>query len=193
MSKSPQGRGEQDVTRLLDRIRVGEQGAVDQLLSLVYSELRGLAHAVMRDQNQNHTLQPTALVHECFLKLVGNLASFDGRRHFFVVAGRAMRQVISDHARIRDAAKRGGSRRRVTLAGELAGPQSEEIDLVALDESLKRLATLNPRHAQVVELRVFSGFSVEETAEILGLSERSIKSDWAMAKAWLRRELSPGD
>ncbi len=176
------------VTHLLGRIRAGDGSAVDQLLPLVYDELRAMARGVFGDR-RGHTLQPTALVHEAYLKLAENLEGLEGRRHFLVVAGKAMRQVVADHARGLGAAKRGGGRRAVTLDTDLTGEAGSAIDLVQLHESLERLAALNERHARVVELRIFSGFSVEETAEVLGVSARSVKSDWAMAKAWLRKEL----
>ncbi len=182
-----------DVTALLDRVRSGDNTASDQLLSLVYTELRGLAGAVFMGQGSDHTLQPTALVHEAYLKLVGHFDRLDSRKHFFVLAGKAMRQVLADHARGNNAEKRGGNRRQVTLDTNLDSISPSCVDLVSLDECLQRLADLNPRHAKVVDLRIFSGFSVEETAEILELSPRSIKADWAMAKAWLRRELDSAD
>lgn len=178
------------VTGLLSELKGGDQGAFDRLLTLVYPELRSLARAVFSSQNAAHTLQPTALVHEVCLKLAGKLDSIEDRRHFFIVAGKAMRQVIADHARGRLAEKRGGSRRRVTLDTSLAGKKDDGVDLIALDDCLTRLSKLNERHARVVELRLFSGLSIDETAEALGVSPRSVDSDWAMAKAWLRKSLA---
>jgi len=178
------------VTSLLGEMREGTAGAHERLFALVYPELRSLAGAVFSGQNPAHTLQPTALVHEACLKLAGKLGSIEDRRHFFIVAGKAMRQIVADHARGRLAEKRGGARRRVTLDAALAEAREAEIDLVALDDCLSRLAELNARHAKVVELRLFSGLSIDETAEVLGISPRSVDSDWAMAKAWLRKKLA---
>ncbi len=178
------------VTGLLAQIRAGDESASSKLLTLVYPELRALARAVFSGERKGHTLQPTAIVHEACLKLAGSLEAIDDRRHFFVIAGRAMRQVVADHARGRQADKRGGGRLRVTLNSGIAGLCDDGIDLVALHDCLEALAEANERHAQVVELRLFSGLSIEETAEALGISPRSVDSDWAMAKAWLRLHLS---
>lgn len=178
------------VTGLLAELRAGNRSAFDRLLTVVYPELRSLARAVFSGQNPGHTLQPTALVHEACLKLAGKLDSIEDRRHFFIVAGKAMRQVIADHARGRLAEKRGGSRQRVTLDTSLAGKQEDGVDLIALDDCLTRLSQLNARHAKVVELRLFSGLSIDETAAALEVSPRSVDSDWAMAKAWLCKSLA---
>jgi RNA polymerase sigma factor (TIGR02999 family) len=180
----------QEVTLLLSQLRAGDAGAAERLFPLVYAKLQGLARAVFSGQNPGHTLQPTALVHEAWLKLAGNLAPIDDRRHFFIVAGKAMRQVIADHARGRSRQKRGGERQRLTLDTDLATADQEGVDLVDLDDSLRALAKLNGRHAQVAELRIFGGLSIEETALALEISTRSVYSDWAMASAWLRRELA---
>ncbi len=181
-----------DVTQMLSRLKGGEVGAGDQLLPLVYGELRGLARAVFAGRSPGHTLQPTALVHEAWLKLEGHLGTVDDRRHFFLLAGRVMRQVLADHARGRHSRKRGGGAARVTLDTDLTADAGDRsVDLVDLDDSLRGLAERNARHARVAELRLFSGLSIEETAEALGVSPRSVDADWAMAKAWLRRELAP--
>ncbi len=177
------------MTRLLASAGDGDASAVEALLPIVYAELRGLARAVFSSQNPAHTLQPTALVHEAWLKLNGSLGSIDDRRHFFVVAGRAMRQVVADHARGKLRDKRGGGAKQVTLDASLGKGLEGGFDVLELDDCLSKLAEVNARHAQVVELRLFSGLSIDETAEVLGLSPRSVDSDWAMAKAWLRREL----
>ena len=179
------------VTHLLGRVRAGDDAAADQLLPLVYDELQGLARAVFSQQSPGHTLQPTALVHEAWLKLAPNLDPIEDGRHFFVVAGKAMRQVLADHARGKLAEKRGGSRNQVTLQTILAGEAEGGLDFVDLDDSLRRLAQRNEQHAAVAELRIFSGLSIDETAETLGISPRTVDSYWAMAKAWLRRELAP--
>lgn len=181
-----------EVTVLLSRLREGEAGVVDQLLPLVYAELRGLAGAIFADQRPGHTLQPTALVHEAWLKLHGGLGTIEDRRHFLIVAGRAMRQVVADHARAHNAQKRGDGRRKVALETDVAAGGGREVDLVDLDDSLRELAERKPRHAEVAELRLFSGLSIDEIADALGVSPRTVDSDWAMARAWLRKELVGG-
>jgi RNA polymerase sigma factor (TIGR02999 family) len=183
----PTPRGE--VTRLLSQLRAGDPAAEERLFAVVLDELHGLARAVFSGQRPGHTLQPTALVSEAWLKLTGNLGSVEGRRHFFLLAGRAMRQVVADHARAQGRVKRGDRGRRVTLDTDVAEERGGSVDLVELDECLARLAENNERHARVAEMRIFCGLTIEETATTLGLSARSVDSDWAMAKAWLRREL----
>jgi len=180
-----------DVTRILSAIEQGDPSAAEQLLPLVYDELHALARGIFSDQRGDHTLQPTALVHEAWLKLAGSLGDLEGRRHFFVLASRAMRQVLTDYARGQLRQKRGGGRHQVTLEADLAAAPAavREVDLVALDDSLCRLAELNERHARVVELRFLGGLTIDETADVLGVSHGTIESDWAMAKAWLRSEL----
>ncbi len=179
------------VTGLLQRAQSGDQQAVEELLPLVYHEMRQLAQAVFRHQNPNHTLQPTALVHEAYLKLVGNLEGVEGKRHFFLIAGRAMRQILTDHARAKASGKRGGGAERLTLIPDLAPSPAPALDLVALDESLKRLEAVHARHAKVVELRLFGGLTIQETAEALGVSKRSVDTDWALGRAWLQHDLFP--
>ena len=188
--RSPPTPDSTEVTQLLERAQRGDVGAVEQLLPLVYTELRGLARAVFRDQNSSHTLQPTALVHEAFLKMTGKLEGVDGKRHFFVIAGRAMRQVLTDHARSKRADKRGGAAKRVTLHPDMAPMHDPNVDLIDLDESINRLEKVNPRHAKVLEMRLFGGLTVQETAEALGISKRSVDTDWALARAWLRVDLN---
>ncbi len=178
-----------DVTRLLGRVRDGDEGAAGQLLPLVYDELRGLARAVFSGQRGDHTLQPTALVHEAWIKLAGNLGSIEDRRHFFAISARAMRQVLADHARGRSRKKRGGGQRQVSIDFDGVPAAAPGVDLVALDDSLTRLAGLNERHARVVELRLLGALTIAETAEALGVSHGTVESDWAMARAWLRNEL----
>lgn len=151
-----------------------------------------MAEACFRHQPASHTLQPTALVHEAFLKLVDRDAvEYADRGHFLAVAATAMRQILIDHARTRGAAKRGGDRRRVALEdAPVNGAGADQLDLLALDEALTRLAALDGRQARVVELRFFGGLSVKETGEALGVSPRTVELDWRMAKAWLSRALS---
>jgi RNA polymerase sigma factor (TIGR02999 family) len=185
------GRGE--VSELLSQLRHGRNEALDQLLPLVYKELRRVAGRQMRDERCGHTLQPTALVHEAFLRLVGqDQAGWQNRTQFVGVAGQLMRRLLIDHARRRKAGKRGVA---VTLNEEIfnggAAPDRTE-EILAVDESLVRLNELNPRQARIAELRYFGGLSVEETAEAIGISERTVKADWALAKGWLRSQLSGG-
>jgi len=183
-----------DVTALLQAWGRGEQAALDQLLPLVYQELRRQAARQLRNQPVGHTLQATALVHEAYLRLVDRpSAEWQGRAHFFGVAARAMRSILVDHARARRATKRGGQARQLTLgAADVLGdrvPESE-VDVLALNEALTRLAELDPRQAWVVELRYFAGSSIEETAHILGISHATVEREWRTARLWLRRELA---
>lgn len=179
----------QTITRLLRDIGDGRPQATEALLPLVYRELRGLAGSMFRDEREGHTLQPTALVHEAWMKLGGHLERLDDRRHFFVVAAKAMRQVLADHARARGRVKRSASGRRVTLDGELGAGPTDGFDLVDLDDTLSRLAELNARHAEVVELRVLGGLTIAETAAVLGVSHGTVEADWFTARAWLRKAL----
>lgn len=180
------------VTDLLRAWASGDQAALDELLPLVYDELRRQARRYMRAQPAGHTLQTTALVHEAYLRLVGQSSvEWEGRAHFFGVAAKAMRSILVDHARARNAAKRGGWARAITLddAGGVAGPQAS-VDVLALDEALGRLAELDSRKSQLVELRYFGGLGIDEAAAVLGVSPATVKRDWTTARAWLRRELS---
>lgn len=168
--------------------------AARQLLDVLYGELRALAGSFFRRQSASHTLQPTALVHEAWLRLADNTSSdLRDRAHFLALAGTAMRHILVDHARAKSAAKRGGDRERVAIEGdwgELApGRGDDPADVVALDDALSRLAELDGRQARIVELRVFAGMTVDETAEALGVSPRTVDLDWRMARAWLSREL----
>jgi RNA polymerase sigma factor (TIGR02999 family) len=183
------------VTELLRAWGEGDQAAVDELVPLVYGELRRQARRYMRAQPSGHTLQTTALVHETYLRLVGrSRVQWKGRAHFFGVAAKAMRSILVDHARARGAAKRGGAARPVTLgeAGEIAEVADPErgVDVLALDEALARLGELDPRKSQLVELRYFGGLGIEEAAVVLGVSPATVKREWTTARAWLKRELS---
>lgn len=180
------------VTDLLQAWAAGDQGALDELLPLVYDELRRQARRYMRAQPAGHTLQTTALVHEAYLRLIGQSAvEWNGRAHFFGVAAKAMRSILVDHARARIAAKRGGSARPITLddAGRLAGPQAS-VEVLGLHEALERLAELDLRKSQLVELRYFGGLGIDEAAAVMGVSPATVKREWTTARAWLRRELS---
>lgn len=182
-------------TEILRSMREGDEAAPARLLPLVYAELRRLAGAQFRHQPADHTLQATALVHEAWLRLVDQTAAaFNDRQHFFAVAATAMRQILTDHARRVRAAKRGGDRTRIALEeAQPAAGDSEavgrQVDVVALDEALTRLATLDQRRHRVVELRYFGGLTMPEIAEVLGVSLRTVESDWRSARAWLLREL----
>ena len=184
-----------DVTRVLSELGAGDAGARERLWPLVYDELHGLAQQAMASERRGHTLQSTALVNEAFLRLVGREpVGFAGRTHFFATAAQVMRHILVDHARAHRAEKRGGDRGRITLTGlaedGVAAPSVvDAVDVLALDEALRELATLNARQAQVVELRFFGGLDVEQTAAALGVSERTVKGDWRVARAWLAGRL----
>ncbi len=173
------------VTELVRRLGEGNPVVAEELLPLVYDELRGIANALFQRQHQGHTLQPTAIVHEAWLKLAGSERGWEGRSHFFAVAARAMRQVLTDSARARRTDRRGKGWQRVTL-DDRAGAEHRDYDLVDMDDALQQLARANERHARVVELRLFGGLTVDEIAELLGVSPRTIKLDWRSARAWLR-------
>lgn len=179
-----------DITRLLLKWKNGSQAALDELLPLVYSELRALARSQLRRERRAHTLQATALVHEVFVRLAtGGRIDWQDRSHFFGVAARAMRQILITHARRHGAQKRGGGGRPLPLA-DVAAPAAREIDLEALDESLGELSEMDPDLARVVELRFFAGFTIDETAEILDCSPATVSRDWQVARLWLHRRMA---
>ena len=181
-----------EATAILHAMGNGDPGAAERLLPLVYEELRRLAAAQFRHQPAGHTLQATALAHEAWMRLVDqDGASIKDRRHFFAIAATAMRQILTDHARRVRAAKRGGDRTRIALADaeSKAASPDDGVDLVVLDEALSRLAALDPRKHRVVELRYFGGLTMEEIAETLDVSLRTVEGDWRAARAWLLREL----
>jgi RNA polymerase sigma factor (TIGR02999 family) len=183
-----------DVTRLLDAIRLGDRQASDRLLPLVYEELRRLARAQMVQERPDHTLQSTALVHEAYLRLIGDgFVSLECRGHFFAAAAEAMRRILIEHARSKNAHKRGGGQKRVDLDGDvpaITSPADEFVDLLALDEALAKLAAEAPQKAQLVKLRYFAGLSLEESAKAMNISLATVKRYWAYARAWLFKELS---
>ena len=183
---------EAEVTKVLAAIDEGDPGAAERLLPLVYDGLRELARQRMSGERSGQTLQATALVHEAWLRMVGAVAdgprSFADRRHFFAAAAEAMRRILIDHARKKIAQKRGGKDIRVPFDESKHGASTFS-DILALDEALKRLKELEPRQAQVVELRCFAGLSIEETAELLQTSPATVKRDWTIARAWLHSEL----
>lgn len=181
-----------EVTRLLRQLRSGDQDAAGKLISAVYAELRQVAARAMRNERPGHTLQPTALVHEAFLKLAGSAdVEWRDRAHFFGVAARLMREILVDYARQKGAAKR-GSGVRITLDDSLLIAEDRLADAVAIDEVVQRLEALDPRQGHIVELRFFGGLSVEEVAEVMGISSPTVKREWQSAKAWLHRELTRG-
>jgi RNA polymerase sigma factor (TIGR02999 family) len=186
MSQSPQ-----DVTQLLHNWRNGDSQAFDRLLPLVHDELRRIASRYMRRERAGHTLQTTALVNEAYLRLVGQKnVAWQDRAHFYAVAAQVMRHLLVDHARRRHYAKRGGNAQRITLDETAVVSSQRDDNLLALDEALTKLAEIDPRKVKLVELRYFGGLSAEETAEVLGVSEITVKREWLKTKAWLYRELT---
>jgi RNA polymerase sigma factor (TIGR02999 family) len=186
---------EQALTLILGRARAGDEGAKGELLVKVYDELRRVASGMMRRERADHTLSPTAVVHEAVIKLIGD-AVFDkaaDRGFLFASAARAMREVLIDHARRRTADRRGGSRRRVALDAVVDYFQEQGIDLIAVHEALDRLAELDARQAQVMTLRYFGGMTVPEVATALGVSVVTVERDWRLARAWLADQLGGGD
>lgn len=183
-----------DITRVLTLVSGGDRTAIPRLAALVYDEMRALAGSYLKGEAAGHTLQPTELVHEAFLKLVDKTqVDWAGRTHFYAVGAQAMRRVLVDHARSKKAIKRGGPAPKISLDEEKPLTLSSTEDVIAVDEALRRLAELNERHAKVVELRFFGGLKVIEVAEAMSLSRRTVEADWTIARAWLRRELTaPG-
>ena len=178
-----------DVTGLLRRWSEGDKQALEGLLPLVYEELRALAASCFRSERPDHTLQPTALVHEAYLRLIGQEhVAWQNRAHFFGIAAQMMRRILVDHARARHAAKRGGGQVTLMLDDAVALPKQRNVDLLALDAALTELAELDARQSQIVELRFFAGLSIEDTARVLAISPATVKREWATARAWLRRE-----
>jgi RNA polymerase sigma factor (TIGR02999 family) len=180
-----------DFRRIVDRWESGDRTALDEMLPVVYLELKRLARIYLRGERPSHTLQPTALVHEAYVKLLDQRqVDWRNRAQFLGVAAGAMRRVLLHHAETRNARKRQGTLERVTLDAELAAlEQSASVDILDLNRALDRLSALDARQSQIVELRVFGGLSIEETAEVLGVSPATVKRDWNVARLWLRREL----
>jgi RNA polymerase sigma-70 factor (ECF subfamily) len=185
------GTSSQSISLLLRRWSDGDSGALEQLMPLVYGELRRMAQRYMRQQPSSHTLQATALIHEAYLRLAGQEDKrWENRAHFFGVAAQAMRHILVDYARARNTGKRGGEALTVSLEEAAIVSKERAAGLVALDDALAELARLSPRQGRVVELRYFGGLSVEETAEVLKVSVDTVTRDWRQAKAWLHRELN---
>jgi RNA polymerase sigma factor (TIGR02999 family) len=179
-----------DITRLLSRWSGGDSQALAELMPLVYAELRRLADSQMRRERVNHTLQPTALVHEAYLRLADHRSGFQTRVHFYGAAAQAMRRILVDHARVRGAKKRGQGDTMVNLDEAVSIGIEPQLDVVALDQALDRLAAVAPRAAKVVELRFFGGLSVDETAAFLNVGSATVKRHWSFARAWLYRALA---
>ena len=179
------------ITQLLQRWRDGNREALDALLPLVYEELRRLAHRHLRNERAEHTLQSSALVHEAYLRLLGqDFPHWEGRTHFFAIAAQLMRQILVDYARRHRASKRGSGVCMLTLGDVEVLPQRKDVDVVALNDALNSLAEIDPRQSHVVELRFFAGLSLEETSEVMGIGTATVQRDWTAARAWLHREIS---
>jgi RNA polymerase sigma factor (TIGR02999 family) len=180
-----------DITLLLRRVGDGEREALDELVPLVYTELRKIAGAYLRNQSPGHTLQPTALLNEAYVKMAGaESPSYNGRSHFFAAAASIMRSILVDHARARNAEKRGGGVAPLSLDAAIDQPAGRPSDLLALDDALQQLAKHDERKSRILELRYFGGLSVEETAAVMNLSVATVGRESRFATAWLRRELS---
>ncbi len=181
---------EERTTLILRKVTEGDQAAIEELMPLVYEELRAVAGSYFRGQPSNHTLQPTALVNEAFIKLVASEAEWKDRAHFLAVAATAMRQILIDHARRRISSRRGGDRGRLTLTGDFTPiVVDNDLDLLSLHEALENLSALDRRQAQVVEMRFFGGMTVQEVAEVLGVSKTTVDKSWRAARAWLNAQL----
>jgi len=181
-------RGRGKVTALLALAREGDSQAAGALIDVIYPELRRLAASYLRRERPEHTLQPTALVHEAYLRLAGKPLDMQDRTHLFGVAAHLMRQVLVEHARARKTAKRDGV--KVPIEEDLPMAVTDSEDLVAVDEALDKLAAIDQRQSRIVELRYFGGLTISETASLLGISEKTVKRDWVLARTWLHREIS---
>jgi RNA polymerase sigma factor (TIGR02999 family) len=187
MTSSPSS----EATRIVNALATGDPHAAEELLPLVYDEFRRLADDYLRQETRAHTLQPTALVHEAYLKLIDQTrVNWQGRTHFFAVGAQAMRRILVDHARARHRAKRGGGWQRIELDDHLLLSPDRDADLLAVDEAIEKLALLDPRQARIVELRFFGGLTMDEVAEVIGVSKRTVENEWTIIRAWLRRELA---
>ena len=179
-----------DVTRMLLDWSHGDEQALDRLMPVVYDELHRLAKRCLRRESSGHTLQATALVNEAYLKLIQQSeVEWQNRAHFFAIAARLMRRILVDHARNHQASKRGGPARKLSLDEAIGVAEAQEVDLIALEDALTELARLDPEQGRLVELRFFGGLTIEEVAEVLGVSPATVKREWNMAKAWLYREI----
>lgn len=180
-----------ETTEILEALQAGSPGAADQLMRLVYDELHRIAANYLRKENAGHILQPTALVNEAFLKLIDQTrVNWKGKSHFLAVGAQAMRRILVDHARAAKRQKRGGGALRVGLFDEMALTTDNIEDVLAVDDALAKLETVDQRQSQIVELRFFGGLTVEQVADVIGVSKRTVENEWRMVRAWLRRELS---
>jgi RNA polymerase sigma factor (TIGR02999 family) len=180
-----------DVTGLLQKWSAGDAAAVNELTPLVYTELRRLAHRQLRRERPDHTLRSMDLVHEAYLRLVDQkMANWQDRAHFFAISAQIMRRILVDHARTLLRQKRGAGAPTLVLNEAIDYPDRRGLELIALDDALEGLAKLDPQQSRIVELRFFTGLSIEETAEVLGISKATVNRDWVTARAWLNRELS---
>jgi RNA polymerase sigma-70 factor (ECF subfamily) len=187
----PMPQAPQNVTELLIGWSNGDREALDALMPVVYDELRRQASRYLRRERVGHTLQTTALIHEAYLRLIDQKnVHWQNRAHFYGIAAQLMRRILVDHARTKKRAKRGGSDIRVSLSKANIFAKGQDLDIVAIDEALERLARIDEQQGRIVELRFFSGLTVDETAEVLGISPATVKRDWSMARAWLHREIS---
>ena len=178
-------------TYYLQRIGEGDESASEQLMELLYDDLRAMASRMMNSERRHHTLQPTAVVHEAYLRLIDqNNTNWQNRAHFLAVCAEIIRRILIDYARKQKADKRGGNNQRVTLDNHLAMCEERDLDLLALDEAMNRLASLNERQTKVIEMRFFGGMTEKEVASVLGVSRTTVADDWSVARAWLSRELS---
>jgi|SRR5205085_5158874 len=180
----------QNVTQLLHAWERGDEAARDELIPLVYDALRRIARHHLRGERAGHTLQTTALINEAYLKLVDQSIPWQSREHFFGIAARLMRQILVDYARARQRLKRGGDRQQISLAYAEAAP-AQTADLLALNDALEALAAVDPQKSRIVELRFFGGLTIEETAQVMGISTPSVERGWRAARAWLQTELGP--
>ena len=180
------------VTQLLIDWSKGDKAALDKLVPYVYDELRRLARHYMRRERAGHTLQTSALINEAYLRLVDQSVAWQNRAHFFGIAARLMRQILVDHARAHQYAKRGGGAQKVSLDEAANLAQGRAAEIVALDEALESLTAIDPQQGRIVELRFFGGLTIEETSEVLGISHATVERDWSVARAWLRRQMTNG-
>jgi RNA polymerase sigma factor (TIGR02999 family) len=178
-----------EVTRLLQSLNAGNREAVDALVPLVYAELRKLAAHYLKSEREGHTLQPTALVHEAFLRLIEQETDWQNRAHFFAMAASLMRRILVDYARGYTAEKRGGAAEKISLEDVFVFAKEKPLQIIALDEALDDLAKIDPRRAQVVEMRFFAGLNNEEIAEVLNVHSNTVLRDWNLARAWLKTQL----
>lgn len=191
LPKAMESEPQEEITQLLVAWGEGDKQAFDRLMPYVYGELRRLAHAYMRRQRTDHTLQTTALVNEAYMRLIdSSQIRWQDRNHFFAMSARLMRRILVDFARAKNAQKRGGGDHKVTLDEEMPVEERKEADLLALDEALTRLAEMDERQSRIVELKYFGGLTEEEIADFLEISARTVRRDWSVARAWLYRELS---